>query len=163
MSSEQIKGNIITVENMMFGRCWKVYSFNKKIKNNCLPSISNIQRTERYAETQILHSIIESIMASNSSCVIYSNDGSSQNRIGRFVVQFFIVNGVQRALPTLSVCNEAKDTFKELMIVTIRMLSAASWNKYSVNKIFSKIDIVMSNSTSHNLGVAKLVAEELNV
>ena len=163
MSAQQIEGSLITIANVVFGRKWKPYCANEKIDNHSLPSMSNARRTERYAEAQVLNSVVEEMMSSESPCVVYSNDGSSQNGTGKYVVQSFTINGIQRTLPTLPVCTESKDTLKDLIIVTINMLSAATDNKYSIKQIFSKVNFVMTDSTAHNLGVAELVAKELEI
>ena len=152
MSAQQIEGSLITIANVVFGRKWKPYCANEKIDNHSLPSMSNARRTERYAEAQVLNSVVEEMMSSESPCVVYSNDGSSQNGTGKYVVQSFTINGIQRTLPTLPVCTESKDTLKDLIIVTINMLSAATDNKYSIKQIFSKVNFVMTDSTAHNHG-----------
>ena len=47
----------------------------------------------------ILSNIVEEIMNGDSQSVVtYSNDGSSLNRTGSFVVQLFNIHGVQRIL-----------------------------------------------------------------
>ena len=163
MSAEQIEGSIVTIANSLFGRKWKPFCPNQDIDNNSLPSMSNTRRTEKYAEAQVLNSIAEEMMTSDSPCVVYSNDGSSQNRTGSYVVQSFTINGKQRTLPTLPICSESKENLKDLIVATIKMLSAATDNKYSPREIFSKVKFVMTDSTAHNYGVADLVSEELQL
>ena len=63
-------------------------------------------------------------------------------------------------LPPLPVCTETETTLKDLIIVTT-MLSAAPNNKCNPNRIFSKVNFVMTDSTAHNLGVVVLVAKDL--
>ena len=48
-------------------------------------------------------------------------------------------------------------------INTLKILSAASGNKYSPSDILEKISFVMTDSTSHNLNVIEMVCEELAV
>ena len=52
----------------------------------------------------ILPNIVEEIMNGDSQSVVtYSNDESSLNCTGNFVVQSFDINGVERILPTLGI------------------------------------------------------------
>ena len=58
---------------------------------------------------------------------------------------------------------ESRETLKDLEITTLKILSAASGNKYSPSDIVEKISFVMTDSTSHNLNVIEMVCEELDV
>ena len=101
---------------MLFGRSWKVYTSDENgTDNNTLPSMSNTCTTERYMEAMTLNSIIEEVMQEGSvSCVVYSNDGSSQSITGNYVVQSLAFNGVQRSLPTFGIFSETKQTLQDL-------------------------------------------------
>ena len=96
----------------------------------------------------------------SSSANVYSNDGSSMNKVGSYVVQSFCINGKQRALPTLPVFSESKDTVKD---TTLKMMSASTGFKYSEKEIMERIDFVMTGSTARNIGVIKEVCEQLEV
>ncbi|CAL4082361.1 unnamed protein product, partial [Meganyctiphanes norvegica] len=52
---------------------------------------------------------------------------------------------------------------KDLEITTLKILSAASGNKYSPSEILEKISFVMTDSASHNINVIEMVCEELDV
>ena len=58
---------------------------------------------------------------------------------------------------------ESRETLKELEIYTLKILIAASGNKYSPSDILENILFVMTDSTSHNLNVIEMVCEELEV
>ena len=89
---------------MLFGRNWKEYYPNQSIDNNSLPCLSNLRRTERYAEALVLCPVVEEIVRNDAkSCVVYSSDGSGQSGVGNYVVQSLTINGVQRTLPTLPI------------------------------------------------------------
>ena len=128
MSQEQVEGSIVAVANMLFGRKWKVYSNETYgTDNNTLPSMSNTRRTERYMEALALYYIVEEIMKEDSeSCVVYSNDGSSQGVTGNYVVQSLTVNGTQRSLPTFGIFTETKKSLKDFMMATQDILSAST-------------------------------------
>ena len=94
----------------------------------------------------------------SQSVATYSNDGSSLNRTGNFVVKY--INGVQRTLPT-QIFAETKKSLVELIQTTIEILSAATECMHTESQIMAKIDFVMTDSTSHNLGVIEMVGEEV--
>ena len=71
--------------------------------------------------------------------------------VGSYVVQSFIINNVQRILPTFSIFTESGESLKEMEIMTIKMLCAASGYKYTEKDILANIDFVMADSTAHNL------------
>jgi hypothetical protein len=93
------------------------------------------------------------IMSSHQSTIVYSNDGSALSRVGNYVVQSISINGVQRALPTLGIFTESRESLAELEKLTLQMLSASTGHLFSGKDILEHIDFVMTDSTSHNLGV----------
>ena len=99
----------------------------------------------------------------SETCVVYSYDGSGMNKVGSYVVQSLTMNGVRRSLPTFGVSTETRETPKDLQIATLDILSATSNREYCEEDILKKISLVMSDSTSHNLGVTEAVCEELEV
>ena len=164
MPKTQIEGSVITVANLLFGREWKPYSEHETPDLNTLPSMNNLQQVEPYFEAMALNAIVEEMMSEGSDvCIIYSNDGSSMSGVGSYVVQSLTVNGEQHSLPTLGVFTESRETLKELEITTLKILSAACGHRYSEQQILEKISFVMTDSTSHNLGVVEIVCEELGV
>ena len=83
--------------------------------------------------------------------------------VGKYVGQSFTINKVQRVLPTFSVFTESRDSLKELEIMTLKMLCAATGFKYTQQDILANIDFVMTDSTSHNLEVMESVCKEFDV
>lgn len=163
MSRSQIEGAFIEV-GKLFDRKWKPYKPNAIIDNDALPSMTNIVRTRDFAEAMALNSIVEEVMnSSEGSSVTYSNDGSAMNKVGSYVVQSITVNGVQRALPALTITTESHETLKDLELTTLRILSASTGYKYSEADIIEKITFVMTDSTAHNIGVIEKVCNELEV
>ena len=124
----------------------------------------NINRTEAYVEALVLSGIAHDIMSSEDETVVtYSNDGSSQSGVGGYIVQSFSIDGKQRVLPTLRIFSESRATLKELELMNFQMLSAATGCKFSEKDLVEKIDFVITDSTSHNLGVIEDVCEDLNI
>ena len=169
MSEAQAQGAIIAVANTLFGRKefgeWKPYHKGQVADYNTLPAPTNINRTEPYVEAMVLAGIVSEIMSpeSEKTVVTYSNDGSGKSGVGKFIVQSFLINGKQRALPTMPIFTESRATLADLEKTTLKILSHATGNKYSPAEILERIDFVMTDSTLHNIGVIDEVCNELDV
>ena len=164
MSKNQIEGSILHVANLLFGRNWKSHTENDVSDRDTLPAMSSLRRTEPYMEAMALSSIVDEMMSDeNNATITYSNDGSGMSGLGKYMVQSLSINGVQRTLPSFSILTETKENLKDLEIATLKILSAASGSKYEADDILKKIDFVMTDSTSHNIGVIELVSQELGV
>ena len=61
----------------------------------------------------------------------------------------------------MSAFTESKASLKEMQLKTFKMLAASTGWKYSEKELAEKIDFVMTDSTSHNLGVIEEVCAEL--
>ena len=158
MSENMAQGAIIEVANSLFGRKehgkWKPCKSGEPHDCNTFPSPSNTNRAEPYIEAMILSNIVEEIMNGDSQNVVtYSNDGSSLNRTGNFVVQSFNINGVQRMLLTSGIFAETKKSLAELIQITLEILSAATGYMYTESQIMAKIDFVMTDV----IGVIEMV------
>ena len=79
------------------------------------------------------------------------------------MVQSLTMNGVRISLPTFGVFTGTREILKDLQIATLDILSAASNSECSKEDILKRISFVMSDSTSHKLGVTEAVCEELEV
>ena len=90
-----------------------------------------MRRIEPYMEAMALSSIVEEIMTGNKMTVTYSNDGSVMSGVGKYVVQYFTINKLQRVLPTFSIFTESQDSLKEMEIMALKMLCAATGFKYT--------------------------------
>ena len=74
-----------------------------------------------------------------------------------------MINGKQRALPTMPILTESRESLKALENMTSKILSAASAGKYSESDILKRIGFVMTDSTAYNLGVVDEVCATLGV
>ena len=118
LSEAQAQG-AISVANILFGRQefreWKIYEKGKEVDYNTLPAPTNMNRTKPYFEIMILASIVTEIMSPESETTItYSNEKKTKSGAGNFIVQSFIINGKQRALPTLPIFTEFVQSLKEV-------------------------------------------------
>ena len=101
MSQHQAEAAVIETGNYLFGRNWQFYDPEKPTDDNTLPAASNTRRVEPYLEAMALSTIVEEVM-NGSKAVMYANDGSAMSGVGNYVIQSITIDGVQRALPTLS-------------------------------------------------------------
>ena len=163
MSQAQAEGAIVATANDLFGREWKTFENNKPIDKNTLPASSNTKRLEPYIEAMVLSSITDQIMCSNDSTIVYSNDGSALSGVGNFVVQSISIDGKQRALPTMGIFTESRQSLADLQKTTLKILSASTGNKYTEKEILEKIQFIMTDSTAHNIGVIQKVCEDLEI
>ena len=166
MSDNQVEGSICICANILFGRNKfdkrKRHDKDQPTDNNTLPATTNSNRTEDYVEALILAGIANEIMLPDSYVVVtYSNDGSAQSGVRNYVVQSFSINGKQRALPTLNIFTKSKASLKEMQLMTFKMLAASTGWKYTEKELVEKIDFVMTDSISHNLGATEEVCAEL--
>ena len=161
MSQFQAEGAVVEVGNNMFGRKWK---FHKKssgeIDLDMLPDSKCSRLVGKKIEAQALSEIVKEIMNASDNCTItYADDGSKKQGAGSFSVQGIIINGVWRALPTLSIASESRENLALLKETTLDLLEAVS--NVPKRTLFERLDFVMTDSTSHNKGVHDLVAENI--
>ena len=136
MSQEQIVGAIITVANELFGRNkygkWKPYDSENPTDKNTLPAMSNTRRTEVYIEAMALSMIVEELMEEGTeTMVVWANDGSAMSGVGSYVVQSLNINGIKRALPTVGIFTESRESLSDLMKDTVKILSTSTGYKYT--------------------------------
>ena len=110
-----------------------------------------------------LNLLVEDITKNPNSKTGVVYDGSGINKVGSYLVQSLTMNGVRISLPTFGVFTGTRETLKDLQIATLDILSAASNSECSKEDILKRISFVMSDSTSHKLGVTEAVCEELEV
>ena len=81
--------------------------------------------------------------------------------MGNDIAQSFSISGKQRALGTMSIFTKSKTTLKEMQVMTFKILAVSTGWKYTEKELVEKIEFVMTDSTSHNLGVIEEVCAEL--
>ena len=82
-------------------------------------------------KAMVLNSTMEEMVEEGkNSSITYSNDRSLITSDVLLVVLSFTINGVQHALPTMSIFTESRQSFKDLEITILKMLSAATGHKY---------------------------------
>ena len=82
-------------------------------------------------KAMVLNSTMEEMVEEGkNSSITYSNDRSLITSDVLLVVLSYTINGVQHALPTMSIFTESRQSFKDLEITILKMLSAATGHKY---------------------------------
>ena len=66
-------------------------------------------------------------------------------------------------MPKLWIFAETEKSLAELIQTTLEIPSVATGCMYTESQIMAKIDFVMTDSTSHNLGVIEMVCEEVEI
>ena len=110
-----------------------------------------------------MNAIVEEIMKGEATSTVYANDGSSRSGVGSHVFQSLTINEEHRALPRFGIFTESRESLAELEATTLKILSAASFYRYSEKDILNRIDFVMTDSISHNLKVIESVCEKFEV
>ena len=63
-------------------------------------------------------------------------------------------------LPTLGIFAETKKSLAKLVQTTLEILSTATRCMYTESQIMAKINFVITDSTSHSLGVIEMLHDE---
>ena len=63
-------------------------------------------------------------MSSQECSIIYSNDGSSLNKVGSYIVVSLSINGTQTALFPVPIVKESHESLEYFELTTLKMLSA---------------------------------------
>ena len=162
MSESQAAGAIVEVGNGMFGRNFKMANEAQHIDNDTMPDPHCVRKTGDAITAMTLAQIAKEVLESDqNSNVVYSDDGSKKQGAGSFIVQGITVNGKHRPLPMLSIDTETRENLADLKVLTYQMLEKSSG--ISAKDLFSKIDFVMTDQTSHNQKVEELVCEQLDI
>lgn len=151
---------IVTVANILFGRSWKMHNEDPSvIDDDTLPHMRNIRTMFKRMEALVLSRLAHLIADSESTTVTYHEDGSRKQGTGSFMVSGVTIDGVYRALPTLNIASESKANLAELRVTLLNLLTAVSGIESRV--LYEKMDFVMTDATSHNIGVPALVGARL--
>ena len=89
----------------------------------------------------------------------YNDDGSKKQDIGSLNNQGLTINGRFRALSALRIASETRKNIADLELAVPNMVEVAS--NASLKTIFEKLDIFMTDQTSHNLEVDDKISQFL--
>ena len=160
MSRNQAINSTIIVGNELFGRQWRKYDEDDEITLDTVPNKKRNREVGKALEAFALSKIVEEIMGSEGkSTVVYHDDGSRTQGAGSYSVQGVSIDKVYFPFPTLSLASETRSNLAALKLTILNILSVCS--SMAANILWTKIDFVMTDSTSHNLLVEDTVAEQL--
>ena len=66
-----------------------------------------------------------------------------------------------KGLATMSIFTESTSCLKKRQLITFKMLAAAPGWKYTEKDLVEKIDFVITDNTSHNLGVINELCDDI--
>ena len=127
----QFEDAIVTTANILFGQEWKPCNKHQLPDLDRLPTMRNILEIEPFFEGMALNALVKERMKDDITATVYANDGSSRSGVGSYVVQSLTINGEQCALSTFSIFTELRESLAELQATTLKILSAASFHRYS--------------------------------
>ena len=146
--------------NELFGRQWKKYDEDDKITLDTVPNKKRNREVGKALEAFSLSEVVEEIMKSEGkSTVVYHDDGSKTQGAGYYSVQGVSIDSMYYPFLTLSLASETRSNLAALKLTILNTLSVCS--SISADVLWTKIDFVMRDSTSHNLLVEDLVAKQL--
>ena len=125
----------------------------------CLPS-KLIEPWEAFT----LAKVAEKILCSDQSATItYHDDGPKKQSVGSYSVQGASIDGEFLPFPTLNISSETRKNLAELKLTVLSLLAVRVVAALIRESLWEKIDVVITDSVSHNLGVEDIDSEELEV
>ena len=133
------------------------------IDSDTLPTRSAIRKKLKQMHAYSLGLIAERIAEAkhDGDIVTHATDATTRKHVGTFAPSGLHINRDEYLpLPTLSIASETTHNISQGIQTTFEMLESAS--KYSSNELYEKVDVHMTDSTSHNVGIAKATGELMN-
>ena len=162
MSGDQAVGSTKIIAKELFNLDWKTFDDDKEeITLDTMPDKKRNREVGKAREAFALANIVEEVMKhEGTSTVTYHDDGSRTQGAGSYSVQGITVDKQYYAFPTLSLASETRENLAALKVAVLNILSVCSG--VPAETLWTKIDFLMTDSTSHNLEVAEKVAESLD-
>ena len=108
MSQHQAEAAVVEVANIIFGRAWKFHGESEIVDLDTLPASSTVCFTGKAIEAQALVATVEEIINSEKHSYNNMDDCLKKQGADSFSVQGVMVNGIYRALTTLSLTSESR-------------------------------------------------------
>ena len=163
MSLSQATAAVVEVGNYLFDRKWKYQDTDTDTYDmDTVPHKSHNRAMGKAIEAFTLAKISEKIISSDQSVTItYHDDGSKKQGAGSFSVQGASINGQFYPFPTLNISSETRQNLAELKLTVLNFLAVCGG--VTKEALWEKIDFVMTDSVSHNMGVEDIVSDVLEV
>jgi len=161
---------IVTVGNLLFGRKWKMPTESQECENDesvfdrdTLPTEKNIRRQLKNIEAYSLKLVGDKVIDAKESgaTITHATDSTTRKYVGSFAPAGLHINRDEYVpLPTLPISSETTKNVADSIVTDFRLLEAASG--HSAEDLYAAVDVHMTDSTSHNKGIAELVGAEFN-
>ena len=176
-SLSQMQIALQVVGNFIFETTWKIpeekdrmSKYDDKddklddsvIDSDTLPTRSAIRKKLKQMHAYSLGLVADKVnsAADEGDIITHATDSTTRKHVGTFAPSGLHINReAYLPLPTLKIASETTDNIAEGIKSTFEMLSCASSS--SAAELYEKVDLHMTDSTAHNKGVAKQLAEKL--
>ena len=156
---EAAKAVVITGNNM-FDMKWKEHNEGEVIDLDTMPHHSNILDKLKLIEAQSLSLVAEEmeVQSEGGRMLTHAIDSTTKKRVGTFACQgVHIGQNSPLPLPLLSICGETTEDIAMQTDFAFEVLSAV--HGQPKEEIYKMIDTHMTDSTDHNKGFAKILAD----
>ena len=157
---------IVVVANTLFGRAWKFPTEEDESEdrehiydNDTLPTRKNIRKMLNNVEAYSMKIVGDKLMEAKESgaTVTHATDSTTRKYVGSFAPAGLHLNNEQYLpLPTLPISSETTENVAASIALDFKLLEAASG--HSAEELYSTVDVHMTDSTAHNKGISKILA-----
>ena len=152
---------VMEVGNGMMGRQWKLSgSDSDNFDSDTLPHERNIRDKLDLIEAETLSMTVDTIFAAKEQgdTITAAIDSTTKRGVGTFATQGIHINReAPLPIPLLSIHGESTEEVALQIDFGMQILAAVSGK--SPAEIYSKIDVHMTDSVSHNKGVADVLQD----
>ena len=163
MSLSQATAAVVEVGRSMFNLKWKYHDDDEQVIDvDTAPHKKNNITMSKAIEAFTLSKIVQEMLDSEDRATItYHDDGSRTQGTGAYSVQGITAKGQYYALPTLKIAAETRENLADLKVAVLSLLAVCGG--VTKESLWEKVDFVMTDSVSHNMGVADIVSQKLEV
>ena len=151
---------VVEVGNGLFNRKWKFPNQdNDTFDMDTLPALVNIRSKLRLIEAETLSLVVSSVTEAKESgrAITASIDSTTKRGVGQFATQGLqIGQNCPVPLPLMAICGETTEDVAMQVDHAMEILAAV--RGVSPKEIYQLIDVHMTDSVSHNKGIAKELA-----
>ena len=161
LSVSESSAAVIEVGNSMFGRSWKYQAESDEIFDiDTVPTNKSIRKALHQIEAQNLSLLVDKIedAKQKGEMITHASDSTTKKGVGQFTVQgLHIGQGNPFPLPILPIHGEKTQDIAMQVDMGFEIL--ASVRGVCVEDVYKLVDTHMTDSTEHNKGFSKLLAE----
>ena len=161
LSIDESAGATVIIGKGMFKRPWKTHNESEDtIDVNTMPHYRNILDKVKLIEAQSLSLVVEEVMQKSyeGRMITHAIDSTTKKRVGTFACQdIHVGQNVPFPLPLLPICGQSTEDIALQTDFAFEVLSAV--HVKSKEDIYNVVDTHITDSTEHNKGFAKILAE----